>query len=808
MIKTYIKLAFRSLLKYKTQNIISVVGLAVSILCFSLCFYLSRMGMNMDRCFEHRDRIATVTFHNAVNGGFQTYSPAAMPAYVGKFDLEEIEAVTHVTHSMRKRDFIVEMESGEMLPYHLTQMETDTLFERIFTPEIIAGSWHSIAGKVNSVLMTESCAVRLFGNAESAVGKRIVTTDRNRYSQPGTPATGGITYTVEAVMEDYPMNNGMAFMKPMDIITVNDSDGIFNSKEYRGYWAIGTTYALLREGSDVGILNERLRANTQSDASDYIVQAALLTHKYSHSSEKSRSKILVLITASLGLLIILVGFINFFHFLIGSFRNRMKEFSIMKLYGSRRNNLFILLFIECLFMLFVASFLVLWMVEVFSGRLDFSFGDVFAQMQLTFNQDALYVQVLEYLGIAVLLCMMVCYVISRRIYRITVQNGIYGGSSRRGRQLGTNFMLWIQFLICWVFIIGTGYLFMQSRRTATALFDTLSHQEKEEVFSVSLEYSFMSQEDKMAMVDRIRQHSGVKDILLADIAYLDGTSGPLFYTDPDDEENSYIDGLESYLVPENFFSFMNLPIEQGREFRAPNEIIVDRSWAQLHGDELSENMYLDGEMYTVCGICPAIRHKVQRYTFIEGFAYVYHDMSEYVGHCYVKSHPGQAKEVKAWIEKVCGEMLPSSVKPEIPNMIEDINAHQGLEHQLMKLILLFSAVSIILTLLGVYSCITLDTERRRKEIAIRKVNGARMKRIILLFARRYIILLLTTAVIAFPLGYILTGILKESYTAAFNCGPVFWIVIFLAVALLTFLTIIFRIIGTARRNPAEELKNE
>ncbi|MBL3945516.1 ABC transporter permease, partial [Bacteroides thetaiotaomicron] len=70
--------------------------------------------------------------------------------------------------------------------------------------------------------------------------------------------------------------------------------------------------------------------------------------------------------------------------------------------------------------------------------------------------------------------------------------------------------------------------------------------------------------------------------------------------------------------------------------------------------------------------------------------------------------------------------------------------------KLKDIILFFSVVSLIITLLGVYAAITLDTERRQKEVAIRKVNGAGMKQIIMLFARLYMLLLIITAILAFP----------------------------------------------------------
>ena len=60
MITHYLKIAFRNLLKYKMQTAISVIGLAVGLCCFCVCFYISRFIGGVDTCFEHRECIADI----------------------------------------------------------------------------------------------------------------------------------------------------------------------------------------------------------------------------------------------------------------------------------------------------------------------------------------------------------------------------------------------------------------------------------------------------------------------------------------------------------------------------------------------------------------------------------------------------------------------------------------------------------------------------------------------------------------------------------------------------------------------------
>ena len=65
MILHYIITAWRSIMKFKTQNIIAVLGLSVALFCFSICLYLTRYIYDIDGCFENRDRIVEFSLQNS-----------------------------------------------------------------------------------------------------------------------------------------------------------------------------------------------------------------------------------------------------------------------------------------------------------------------------------------------------------------------------------------------------------------------------------------------------------------------------------------------------------------------------------------------------------------------------------------------------------------------------------------------------------------------------------------------------------------------------------------------------------------------
>ena len=161
---------------------------------------------------------------------------------------------------------------------------------------------------------------------------------------------------------------------------------------------------------------------------------------------------------------------------------------------------------------------------------------------------------------------------------------------------------------------------------------TIPRKEKAEILSVPLDYSFMKNEEKLTMIERFKQHAGVKEVLLSDIGYMYGISGNGLTTEKGNE-NSWID-INIMAVPSNFFSFMNISIEQGSTPQTEKEIIVDRAWQEIQKkDVIGMNLYSRNTDYTICGISAPFQADV--YNRSNGYAFVPYDSSGYIGHCYI-----------------------------------------------------------------------------------------------------------------------------------------------------------------------------
>ena len=125
MLQHYIKTAFRHLLKYKTQNLISILGLSVGILCFSICLYCSRFIYSVDQCFTNKERIANVNLYTP-DGDIYSGIPANLIESLRQTPVDEAEDYTFVGYP-RPRSYNVETPEGKELPY-------EDLYQSIHTP--------------------------------------------------------------------------------------------------------------------------------------------------------------------------------------------------------------------------------------------------------------------------------------------------------------------------------------------------------------------------------------------------------------------------------------------------------------------------------------------------------------------------------------------------------------------------------------------------------------------------------------------------------------------------------------------------
>ena len=800
MILHYIITAYRSIAKYKTQNIIAVLGLSVALFCFSICLYVTRYIYDIDECFENKDRIVEFSLQNT-EMQYMSGVPKDIFQLVKPHLEKDLEAFVQTSYVI-DRDYSIEV-NGKQLPYTISTIEVDSTYRMVFTPEMVSGSWEMAANTPNAIVLSESYAKKLFGDVHLAIGKQMMLTERTFSSPESTPRNGGIVYTIQAVAKDIAGNNSFSFLKPFEAWVMNDSEGRLREGFQRPGMTGTMLYALLKKDVKMKDFFQNLKDNhftTNLWGSDWNVCAIPLGKSILESDGLMMT---ANITAIAGFLILLVGLLNFFHFLTGSYLTRIREYSLRSVNGAHGRHLWSMLSVQSALLILVCGAFTGLFMELSTPALKLNF------FQLRFDVEYLTLlkQAGGYLLGLLLLCMLAAWFIVRKIRRITILKGIAGGGGVYGKHRLRNVLLGIQLFICWIFVSLAVTLYLQADKSTKSIFSTLTVEEKEEIFSFPMEFSFMETPAKRTFIEGMRNLPGVKDVLIADIPYTQGVSGNLLYSEKDNQ-NSAIH-IPLYSVTPNFCNFMKIDIIHGKDIEGPTDMLMDATIEKFYQSEMTgKSFYDDRGIHTVVGITEPFVTDCYRKGDVEGYAFLAEDFSYYIGHCYVKCHPGEKEKAEASLRAYFRQQLPESVEVPFHTLMDDIKEIQFFEFKLQGIVGFMALVAILISLLGIYSAITLDTEYRRKEMAIRKVNGAGVKQIAFIFARLYIWLLLITAAVAFPIVWVIHNLIKTSYAIFIDTGILFYAAIFVGMAAIVALTVGFRIYLITKVNPAEIIRKE
>ena len=178
---------------------------------------------------------------------------------------------------------------------------------------------------------------------------------------------------------------------------------------------------------------------------------------------------------------------------------------------------------------------------------------------------------------------------------------------------------------------------------------------------------------------------------------------------------------------------------------------------------------------------------------------------------YVRTRPGaDIPSVMDWIKTQLNELDPSVPKDEIDVSFFDskLDSQYGRERKMSRMLLLFTLLAIVISLMGVFGLVMFEAEYRRKEIGIRRVNGATVGDVLAMFNVRFVRIVLICFVVAAPLSWYVSDLYLSTF--AYRMPMHWWIfALSLAVVLaITLAVVTMRSMSAALSDPVNSLKNE
>ena len=788
MLQHYFKIMFRNLAKSKLYSTINIAGLALGLTCCMLIVLYNKDEVSFDQFHVNKNQlhrlVATMSNEKETRKMGISNAPSG-PAF--KEGLAEVEAFVRV-----QSDYSNVKKGTEVIGQEV--INADSNFFAVFTFPLIAGNPATVLKDLNSVVLTEETALKYFGTTD-AVGKLLEFKSQDSF----------ITKTVTGIAKNVPQNSSIQF----DMVLPFTADG----NEWISFYL--STYVLLNKNTNYQAVaakfdriylakakDELKMAREKYNFTDNIhfgLQPFMQLHldtEYSDNSVRSKSKpIYAYILSSIALFILLIACINFINLKLAHSLQRAKEIGVRKVIGGQRRQLiwqflgesFLLSFLAFL----LAIILILLVLPVFN---------TLANKQLSFMALLDVKLVLAYFLLFFITSIVAGFYPAFVVSGFNPLQSIYNRHRYSGKNYLTKGLVIFQFSLATFLIITTVLVYAQ--------FDFLTHK--------SLGYN----DSNVVLVDvgrgtaaekinrfksELSQHPAIKLVAGSN----SGSNVTLAKAEGKEIEFAY------KRMDENYLKTLEIALVKGRNLLegfpgdSTQSAIINESFAKQVGwiDPIGKQVdfFWDNRKVTIVGVVKDYHFEALQ-TKITPMLLVAHPKYG-IGQMLIKVDPNNIATAVKFIESSFKKSFP--LQPYSYAFMDVENKNNYKEEAKWKEIISFAAfLSIFISCIGLFGLSILSTEKRTKEIGIRKVLGASVQSVVSLLSSNFLQLVLVAFVIAIPFAWYANDLWLKNFPYRIGIS---WQVFFIAglcMLLLAFVTISFQSIRAALMNPVKSLKAE
>lgn len=795
MISHYFKLARKNLIKNRYYTLINVLGLVFGMLSALVIAKYIGGSLQFDSFHLHKDRIYTLVQQESSDGNQQKERKST---YLGVTDLiSQVPDVADFTKYFQHVESLIisENQNGDVVSFTEGRIFiTDSAFLKIFSFPFVRGSKQKALVNSNSLVLTRSVGKRYFGN-EDPIGRTLTIR---------TPWGKENTYEVTGVTEDIPKLSRFQF----DFLIAHSelsADEFWNLPDY-------SIYALLNENTNPSALGAKF-----TNALKNIPQLKAANKRVTISLESISNGPLSItdyLLLAVGVVIVLITWINYVNQIIAQSYWRIKEVSVLRILGANRSDLQIQFIIEssliCLtsliFIVIIYLSLEPFMQTLTNGHL----------LPLADDPTSVNLIIITIFGIGTVIAATIPTIILlsqnfgaglRNVYSTKI-----GGIGLRKALVIFQFSVSTVLMIS-IFVISGQLEFLKAKDKGVELNDVLvikTPMAKDTTWNAKRKILQLFKE-------RCAEVSIVKGVTSSTTVPGEEYRHEAFLSS--DYSNNKI-MVHQNGVDEHFFSLYKGEFVAGHDFipdaRAKNRtsIILNESAAKALGivdfEKAINAKIIDHEepdiSLDLIGIVKDYHQTSLKYE-VKPMAFKFNIQR---GHCSLKIstaglNDNEFMEGLASIKQIWMESYPEASFDYF--FLDEKFAAQDAEDQYFgRFFKYFTVLSVIISCLGLFGLSLLISAKRQREIGVRKVFGATSFNILVIFLKGYIEPLAISVIVGSPLAYLLMNIWLRNYAYRIEIG---FGLIFIAILSLTSIfifTVSYHTIKAAFANPTTILK--
>jgi len=809
MLKNYIKVALRSIMRSKVYSLINVSGLSIGIACCLLLALYVRDEFSYDRHHDRLEDLYRVDSHFEKSLGFDDLGSASPPiAMALRDEIPEVETAVRVLHPIGVAQSLIKYEDK-------TFYETDgyiadsTLFD-VFTYELTEGNPKKALTDANTVVISNKLAYKLFGD-QPALDKSIGISD------------GGseINYKITGVFVD----THKSFLRA-NYFTSMMSEGwgeyLRTDPDAFDEWAgqnFVPTYLKLVAGHHRNDVEKKVNEVLIRHGAEGMKKLGL--HKtlflepvkdiYLKSATDKNPRITYLyVIVSIAVFILLIACINFMNLSTAKATKRATEIGVRKAMGAFRGSLISQILGEAMVIVVISILFSIALVQVSLPYFNHLSGKA-----ISFSADNI-----VYFGLSLAMLALVTgliagsypafYISSFKPSDVLKGKFNVGAASGQMRQTLVIFQFMIAIvLVCGMMVISRQLSFMREKDLG---FDAHAKIVLP-LRTAEAQGQYEALKNEMLRNSQVEKFSGAQYIPGYQI-YTD----MMFYTEGGSMDNAV--DIRRNSIDAGYMELLGIKLIAGRTFtdnrqsESQSRVILNRASAKKFGFEPNEivgqQIHFDwqGTKYTydVTGVMEdynqtSLKDKIKPTLF------EIPENADHYSFIIASVDPARFEEKIASIEQTWKQLV-ADTPFEYTFLEESIQKQYEDDERMSTIITSFTLIAMIISCLGLYGLSAFMAERRFKEIGVRKVMGASVSQILSMMSREFIKLVLIAFIIAVPLAWYTMNAWLDGFAYKITLDATVFIYAGVLALLIALVTVSFQSVKAASTNPVRALRDQ